>query len=124
MISMEWEFCGFGVKHRFEFGDPRRSPITVLELGIIKFYKFKTGSKFVDFMRGYCDNDDFGWHPKVRLAKRKAEKKASNYYQKVYKEEADSNRQHYFEERAIRQRVEDENRTLLKAIELKQNEQH
>lgn len=124
MITIELELCGFGIKHRFEFGDPTQSPITVLELGFIKFCKLKSGSRFVDFLRGYCNNDDFGWHPKVRLAKRKAEKKASNYYRKVFKGEADSNRQHYFEERAIRQRVEDENRTLLKAIELKRNEQH
>jgi hypothetical protein len=51
MITVQIEMCGFGIKRRWEFGDPRRAPITVLEMGFIKVCKMRGDSKLVEFMR-------------------------------------------------------------------------
>ena len=56
MITVQIEMCGFGIKRRWEFGDPRRAPITVLEMGFIKVCKMRGDSKLVEFMRGYADD--------------------------------------------------------------------
>lgn len=123
MITIEFRICGFGVKHRFEFGDPRRSPITILELGIIKLCKFKCDSKFIDFMRGYCDNDEFEWHPRVRLARRKAERSAQEYYYKYYRGEVKDWINRYEKVCAEKNQAIQEKQALLKTIELKRGEE-
>lgn len=122
MITIQFVFCGIGLKKRWEFGDPRRSKIIVLELGLVKICKMRSDSKMVGFMRGYCDNDSFEWHPKVRLAKRKAEKKAMDYYYKEYKQQTNDWITRYEQVYRENSKLQDEKRSLLKVIELKSKE--
>ncbi|WP_151838708.1 hypothetical protein [Acinetobacter radioresistens] len=119
MITVQLCLCGFGLKHKWEFGDPRRSPITVLELGIMKICKMRGDSKLVEFMRGYCDNDEFDWHPKVRLAQKKAIKKARSYYEKYYREQVERMGENYQAQYFKNSELRQENAALLKVIELK-----
>ena len=114
MITVQIEMCGFGIKRRWEFGDPRRAPITVLEMGFIKVCKMRGDSKLVEFMRGYADDKEFNWHPKVRIARRKAERKAYSYYDNHYKQQ--------IRELFDRQNVERQNKALLAVIELKKEQ--
>ena len=111
--------CGFGIKRRWEFGDPRRAPITVLEMGFIKVCKMRGDSKLVEFMRGYADDKEFNWHPKVRIARRKAERKAYSYYDNHYKQQI---RELFDRQNVDRQKqyeLERQNKALLAVIELK-----
>lgn len=118
MITIEFRLCGFGLKRRWEFGDPTRSPITVFEFGFIKICKFRGGSDLVSFMRGYCDNNEFDWHPKVRLAKRTAEKKAQQYYKKYYLERTQEWIDNYSKISNENSDLRNEKRALLKTIKL------
>ncbi|MCW8041359.1 hypothetical protein [Acinetobacter entericus] len=122
MITIEFRLCGFGLKRRWEFGDPRRSPIVVLELGLLKICKMRGDSKFVEFMRGYCDNSEFGWHPKVRLARRKAEKKAQAQADKNWKERHNWLLEHANNAERKASKLQTEKSALLKTIELKRED--
>lgn len=83
MILIEGCFCGIWLRKRWEFGDQRRSSMIVISFLLFKIYFIKRQSDFNDFFRGYT-NQHFDWHPKVRLARIKAEKKARSYYKKYY----------------------------------------
>lgn len=123
MITIQLEVCGFGLKKRWEFGDPRRAPITVVEMGLIKICKMRGDGKLVEFMRGYVDNKEFGWHPKVRMARKIAERTAYKYYDNHYKRQIKElfDRQHV--DRQKQNELERQNKALLAVIELKKGQQ-
>lgn len=124
MITIEFRPCGFGIKRRWEFGDPTRSPIKVYEFGLIKICQFQAKSRFVGFIRGYCyEKESMEWHPKVRLAKRIARSRA--------KVEADKNWQARYSdmlslvakyEKEL-STVKAENHNLLRAIQIVKDHQ-
>ena len=82
MILIQRDLCGISLRKKWEFGDRSRSEMWVLNCLLFKVFFIKQTSDFNDFFRGYT-NQHFEWHPQVRLARKKAARKAErqNYAQ-------------------------------------------
>jgi hypothetical protein len=83
MILIQRDLCGISLKKKWEFGDRSRAEMWVLNFLLFKVYFIKHTSDFNSFLRGYTDQN-FDWHPQVRLARNKAARKAERENYKSY----------------------------------------
>lgn len=83
MILIQRDLCGINLRKKWEFGDRSRSGMWVLSCLLFKVFFIKPTSDFHDFFRGYT-NQNFDWHPQVRLARNKAARKAERENYKSY----------------------------------------
>jgi len=83
MILIQRDLCGISLQKKWEFGDRSRSEMWVLNFLLFKAYFIKDTSDFNSFLRGYTDQN-FDWHPQVRLARHKAARKAERENYKSY----------------------------------------